>query len=155
MNRACVLEVPQLKDYGGQPLIFKGAMQTRCVTEDVFNHPVIQTYLTQLLLIEVQSTGAVSVPAAPTVKAVEVVTAEETITVVQTPEVAVVEEPVVEPIPEPIPEPVVVEELVVEPTPEPTPEPVVIEDESSVSVEELSSKDTDDGKGFEVKRRRR
>lgn len=142
MNRACVLEVPQLKDYGGQPLIFKGAMQTRCVTEDVFNHPVIQTYLTQLLLIEVQSTGAVSVPAAPTVKAAEVVKAEEIVTVIKTPEVAVVvEEPVVEPTPEP--------------APEPAPEPVVVEDESSVSVEEPSSKDTDDGKGFEVKRRRR
>ena len=154
MNRACVLEVPQLKDYGGQPLIFKGAMQTRCVTEEVFNHPVIQGYLTQLLLIEVQSTGAVSVPAAPTVKAAEVLTAEEIVSVIKTPEVAV-EEPVMEP----IPEPVVVEEPVVEPTPEPDPEPapesVVVEDESSVSVEELSSKDTDDGKGFEVKRRRR
>jgi len=132
MNRACVLEVPQLKDYGGQPLIFKGAQQTRCVTEDVFNHPVIQTYLAQLLLIEVDVAGNVAVPAARTVEVAEPVKVEETIAVVETPAAAVVE-----------------------PTPEPVPESVPDADASSVSVEDTSTKDTDDGKGFEVKRRRR
>ena len=132
MNRACVLEVPQLKDYGGQPLIFKGAQQTRCVTEDVFNHPVIQTYLAQLLLIEVDVAGNVAVPAARTVEVAEPVKVVETIAVVETPAAAVVE-----------------------PTPEPVPESVPDADASSVSVEDTSTKDTDDGKGFEVKRRRR
>lgn len=132
MNRACVLEVPQLKDYGGQPLIFKGAQQTRCVHEDVFNHPVIQTYLAQLLLIEVDVAGNVAVPAARTVEVAEPVKVVETIAVVETPAAPVVET-----------------------TPEPVPESVPDADASSVSVEDTSPKDTDDGKGFEVKRRRR
>lgn len=132
MNRACVLEVPQLKDYGGQPLIFKGALQRRCVHDDVFNHHVIQTYLAQLLLIEVDAAGAVAVTAAPTVEVAEPVKVEETIAVVETPVAPVVE-----------------------PTPEPIPESVPAADASSVSVEDTSPKDTDDGKGFEVKRRRR
>jgi len=132
MNRACVLEVPQLKDYGGQPLIFKGALQRRCVHDDVFNHPVIQTYLAQLLLIEVDAAGAVTVSAAPTVEIAEPVKVVETIAVVETPIAPVVETP-----------------------PDPVPESVPAADTSSVSVDDSSPKDTDEGKGFEVKRRRR
>lgn len=131
MNRACVLEVPQLKDYGGQPLVFKGALQRRCVQDDVFKHHVIQTYLAQLLLIEVDAAGAVMVPAAPTVEIAEPVKVEETIAVLETPAA-----------------------LVVETVPDPVPESMPATDTSSVSVDD-TSKDTDDGKGFEVKRRRR
>jgi hypothetical protein len=146
MNRACVLEVPQLKDYGGQPLIFKGAQQTRCVHEDVFNHPVIQTYLAQLLLIEVDVAGNVAVPAARTVEVAEPVKVVETIAVVETPAAPVVETIAVVETPA---------APVVETAPEPVPESVPAADASSVSVEDTSPKDTDDGKGFEVKRRRR
>lgn len=151
IDRPCILEVPQLKDYAGQALIFRPpALLTRCVTSEVFNHPLVKAYRDQLLLVEVAGNGAVLAPAAaPTVEVVKI--APEFIS---TPAVVEPEAPaaVVVPEPEAPPAPAVVE-----------PEPVVVAEvpaseepaSDSVSADEGSSTSNDDGKGFEVKRRRR
>lgn len=144
IDRPCILEVPQLKDYAGQALIFRPpALTTRCVTAEVFNHPLVKAYRDQLLLVEVAGNGAVLAPAAaPTVEVVKI--APEF-----TPAPAVVPEAVV---PEAPPAPVVVE-----PEPEVVAEVPASEEPASdsVSADETSSTSNDDGKGFEVKRRRR
>ena len=132
LNRPCILEVPQLKDYAGQTLIFRSpALQTRCVTTEVFNHPLVQAYRDQLLLVEVAGNGAVIPPAAAPVVEVAVIA------------------PTPESLSEATPIPVIVE-----------PEPEVIEEsvgseEPTTSEEGSSTPAGDDGKGFEVKRRRR
>jgi septal ring-binding cell division protein DamX len=143
LNRSgVVLEISHLKDYGGQPLVFRPPSLTRrCVTDEVFNNPLVADYRTQRLLIEVDSSGAVSPPpAAPTPpKAVE---PPAELSVVQT---TTVPPTVTEPAStEPVSEPAVEEPKAnaAEPTSsEPTPD-------SSVSNDEAAPKS-----GFELKRR--
>lgn len=145
IDRPCILEVPQLKDYAGQALIFRPpALLTRCVTTEVFNHPLVKAYRDQLLLVEVAGNGAILAPAAaPTVEVVKI--APE---FVPTPEVV---EPVAV-VSEAPPAPVVVE-----PEPEVAAEVPASEEPASdsASADEGTSTSNDDGKGFEVKRRRR
>lgn len=137
LDRPCILEIPQLKDFAGQPLVFRTpAFVMRCVTDDVFNNPLVQAYKDQLLLVEVDGNGAAFVPsAAPSV----VVPEEPSVLVVKTPEA-------VTPTPEPEPEAPVAPEVEEVKVDEPA--------SASVSTEEPSSKDGDADKGFEVKRRR-
>ena len=145
IDRPCILEVPQLKDYAGQALIFRPpALLTRCVTSEVFDHPLVKAYRDQLLLVEVAGNGAVLTPAAaPTVEVVAIAP--------EFPPAPAVMEPVAV-VPEAPPAPVVVE-----PEPEVAAEEPASEESSSdpVSTDEASPTGNDDGKGFEVKRRRR
>ena len=145
IDRPCILEVPQLKDYAGQALIFRPpALSTRCVTSEVFNHPLVKAYRDQLLLVEVAGNGAVLAPAAaPTVEVVKIAPDF-------TPAPAVVEPAAI--VPEAPPAP-----AIVEPEPEVAAEVPASEELASdaVSADDASSTSNDDGKGFEVKRRRR
>ena len=71
LMRECILELPQLKDYGGQSLIFRPDWKVRVVTEDVFNNPTLVAYREQLLLAEVDEEGNLAAPtAAPAAPAV-------------------------------------------------------------------------------------
>lgn len=137
LNRPTILEIPQLKDYAGQALVFKEpAFRMRCVTDDVFNNALVKAYRDQLLIIEVDGNGAVLTPAA----APSVVTEEPKAPAVP----PAVDTPMREPEPS-IPSVPEVEEgtKVTEPV------------SDSVSTEESPTKDTDENKGFELKRRRR
>jgi hypothetical protein len=133
LNFPCILEIPQLKDYAGQPLLFKEpAFRTRCVTDEVFEHHLVKAYRDQLVIVEVDANGAAFVPpAAPSVAAPE-------------PELPVDPTPI-----PPISEP--------EAPAAPATEEVAKANEpssASVSTEETSSKDGETDKGFEIKRRR-
>jgi hypothetical protein len=128
IDRPCILEVPQLKDYAGQALVFRPpGLVVRCVTSDVFEHPLVKAYRDQYLLVEVGENGAAFVPAAATV-------------VEQAPETQNTPPEVPVPAPETV---VPVETTPTEPVVETPPEEVA------------PAKDGEDIKGFELKRRRR
>jgi hypothetical protein len=148
INRPCILELKQLKDYGGQPLIFKGGLQKRCVTEEVFQHPMVQGYLSQQLLVEVDQDGKPATGAAVVAPSIPA--------------------PMPAPAPAPAPAPVAPEPTPVAPPPTPAVEveipavpvsDVPVSEPSTETVTEVTApvetQSEDDNKGFEIKRRRR
>jgi len=62
----CTLEIREVKDYAGQPLIFnQGSFSRRCVTDTALAHPQVKKYIAQRMLEEVNRDGtAVTSPAA-------------------------------------------------------------------------------------------
>jgi hypothetical protein len=66
--RGTVLELPGLTDCGRQPLVFRvPTLIKRCVTQDVFNHPFVQRYLAQGMLVVDQIASPVPAATKPTV----------------------------------------------------------------------------------------
>ena len=147
IDRHCILEIPQLKDYAGQALVFRPpGLLVRCVTTEVFEHPLVKAYKDQLLLVEVDGNGAViaAVPAPAPAPA----PAKSTVAVPEKPPAPAV----VAPEPEKPPAP-----AVVAPEPEKPTTPAVTDDATpdGSSSDESPAKEGDEGKGFELKRRRR
>jgi hypothetical protein len=139
LARPCSLDLSQVKDYAGQPLIFnRGGLTRRCVTAEGLKHELVQRYLRQGLLQEISKDGQLirTAPAAapPPKKAPPKKAAP-------TPKPKPEPKPEPEPEPEPAPEP----ELV----PEPEPEPPAAE--TSVSESATEGKPTES----KPKRRRR
>jgi hypothetical protein len=88
--RGTVLELPGLTDCGRQPLVFRvPTLIKRCVTQDVFNHPFVQRYLAQGMLVVDQIASPTPAPlktavAAPVAAAAPAVT-PATVALVETP----------------------------------------------------------------------
>ncbi len=155
INRPCILELPQLKDYAGQPLVFKEpAFRMRCVYDDVFNDALIQAYRDQWLLIEVDSQGnpiapdAAPTPAEPEKLPVEVPVKYEVPLTPPAPEKPAAPKPTAEPEAKPEAEP--------ETKPESSSASEPEKPESSETAQtEDTAKGSDDTKGLELKLKRR
>lgn len=119
--KPCTLEIREVKDYAGQDLIFRpnGFMQ-RCVTQEGLDHPLVQKYLRQLMLAEVDKAGKPITASAPA--------AAPAAPASPTPAPA---KPKETPAPAPEPEPL--------PEPEPEPEPETPSEDSTESVSTSSS----------------
>lgn len=93
LAKPCTLELPSdVTDYAGQRLIFRPKQLTRrCVTKEVYDHPLVQRYLETRLLEEEGAESRPDPTPAPT---------PET-----TPEPEPAPEPALEPEPAPDPEP--------------------------------------------------
>ena len=131
LARPCTLELP-LKDYAGQPLIFRSrGFLRRCVTQEVYDHDLVQRYLRQGYLTETTGKGATASkpPAAPSAAKATPAPAP----------------PEPDPTPEPEPEP-----------PPPTPEPEAAPESSEAAMSESASdSDSDEGESTEESKPRR
>lgn len=142
LKKPCVLEIREVKDYAGQPLVFRPpGLSRRCVTDEGLQHALVQRYLTQRLIEEVDKAGK---PLVGGLKAAPVV---ETVVEVATEPPPPPPPPPIEPAPEPEPEPAP------EPEPEPEPEPVLDEAEELEESDESVSDSSSDGSSRRGRRR--
>jgi len=73
LTKPCTLDLSQVKDYAGQPLLFnQRSFRVRCVTDEGLGHELVQKYMRQEMLAEITKDGApvlaTAPPAAPTPK---------------------------------------------------------------------------------------
>jgi len=127
--KPCTLDLSQVKDYAGQPLIFnQGSFTVRCVTDEALAHPLVKRYQAQRMLVEVAKDGTLVTSSAPAAA--------------PSASKAAAPKPKPKPAPEPEPEP----EPTPEPEPEPEPAPVVEDSSVSDSSEEVAFSSTSSSK---------